>query len=171
MLQHGNFCNDNRGFTLIEVLVAMGVLAFGILAVATMQVTAIRGSAVASNLDIASSWATDRIEILLSRPYDCTPVTLGCHDLDDVDGDGTNQDSNGDGDDDVGADLSFGLDDATDATADGRSVSPDGKYTVYWNVAIDTPVPDTKTIRVLVTSEVGGVTRTVPVTYYKAGGI
>lgn len=164
---------DNRsvvaeGFTLLEVLIAMVILTFGLLSIAVLLATSIRTSSAASNMNIASSWATDRIEILLSRPYDCSRRGAGCHDLDDVDGDGTGQDTDGDGEDDVGADIQFGLDDAGDATADGRFVSPDGRYRVYWNVALDTPILDTKTIRVLVVSRDGGVTKTIPLTYIKA---
>lgn len=160
---------SNQGFTLIEVIVAITVLTIGILSLYSMQVSAINGNATANNLTTRSNWASDRIESLLSRPYDCNPVSAHCHDLDDVNGDGTNQPVDANGADSNGG--NFGLDNATPATADGKSTSPDGRYTILWNVAVDTPVPHTKTIRVIVTSHDHGVIKTVPMTYIKADNI
>lgn len=160
-----------EGFTLIEVMCAIVVLTVGILSLYSMHVATINTNATASRITGAANWASDRIEILLSRPYSCTPVRANCHDLDDVNGDGTNQDTNNDGTDDSGADPTFGLDNATPATADHIAASPDGRFTILWNVAVDTPVPNTKTIRVLVTTQERGVTRTVPLTYIKSDTI
>lgn len=157
-----------HGFTLIEVMIAMVILTIGILALFSMQITSLRSNAKANSMTTASSWATDRIEGLLSRPYNCTPFKTRCHDLDDANGDGTGQDPNNDGVDDDGG--NFGLDNATAATVDGRASSPDGRYTIFWNVAVDTPVPDTKTIRVIVTSQGNGTTLTIPITYIKYRG-
>lgn len=156
------------GFTLIEVLIAMFVLTIGIFALYSMQITALNTNARANSMTIASNWASDRVEGLLNRPYDCTPLRTNCHDLDDINGDGTNQDANDDGIDDDGG--NFGLDNATAASVDGRAISPDGQYTVFWNVAIDTPVPDTKTIRVMVLSQERGTTHAIPITYIKYRG-
>jgi type IV pilus modification protein PilV len=156
----------NKGFTLVEVMIAIAVLTIGILALYSMQVSAINGNATANNLTNASNWASDRVEILLSRPYDCSPASANCHDLDDDNGDGTNQPVDVNGNDSDGG--NFGLDNATAATADGREVSPDGRYTILWNVAVNTPVPSSKTIRVIVTSQDRGVTKTVPLTYIKS---
>jgi prepilin-type N-terminal cleavage/methylation domain-containing protein len=149
----------NQGFTLIEVIVAIAVLTIGILSLYSMHVSSINGNATASNLTTRSNWASDRIEILLSRPY-------GHSDLEDVDKDGTNEPVDANGNDSDGG--SFGLDDDTSVTADHRDASPDGRYTILWNVAVDTPVPNSKTIRVIVTSLDRGVTKTVPLTYIKS---
>jgi hypothetical protein len=108
-----------------------------------MHISSINGNASANNMTLGTNWASDRIEILLSRSY-------GHSDFEDDDGDGAG-----------------GLDNATPATADGRDTSPDNRYTILWNVAVDTPVPNCKTIRVIVTSQDRGVTKTIPLTYYK----
>ena len=44
------FKGKDEGYTLVEVLIALGILGFGLLAVATMQVTAIRTNARARGL-------------------------------------------------------------------------------------------------------------------------
>ncbi len=150
--------NSEQGFTLIEVIVAIAVLTIGILSLYTMHVSSINGNASASNMTLGTNWASDRVEILLSRSY-------GHSDLEDDNGDGTNQPVDANGIDTDGG--NFGLDNATPATADGRDASPDNRYTILWNVGIDTPVPNCKTIRVIVTSQDRGVTKTIPLTYYK----
>lgn len=58
-----------KGFTLLEVLFAVAILAYGLLAVASMQTTAIRGNYTASRLTEASTWAQDKLEKLMPLPY------------------------------------------------------------------------------------------------------
>jgi type IV pilus assembly protein PilV len=58
------------GFTLIEVMVAMVVLAVGLLAVAYMQVSAIEGNTVGWRNTEALVWAGDQIERLMALPYE-----------------------------------------------------------------------------------------------------
>ena len=60
----------DRGFTLIEVLVAMSIFAIGILAIYAMQITATNGSAGARKRTEALSWAANQMEILRTTPYD-----------------------------------------------------------------------------------------------------
>ena len=68
---------NEGGFTLIEVIVAIGILSFGILAVATMQVSAIRGNAVAEWDTEATTWAGDQVENLACLDWDeALPVTM-----------------------------------------------------------------------------------------------
>lgn len=50
------------GFTLIEVLVALTILAVGLLALALLQTTAIKGNAVASKSTIATQLGQDQLE-------------------------------------------------------------------------------------------------------------
>jgi Tfp pilus assembly protein PilV len=57
------------GFSLIEVLVAMGVLVFGLLAVATMQIGAVRGNYFSGNTSAALTLATERMEDLFTRNW------------------------------------------------------------------------------------------------------
>ena len=61
---------DSRGFTLVEVLIALAVFAIGILAIYAMQITATNGSAGARKRTEALSWAANQMEILRTTPYD-----------------------------------------------------------------------------------------------------
>jgi type IV pilus assembly protein PilV len=58
------------GFTLLEVMVAIAILSFGILAVATMQSNAIRSNFRGYHLTEATTLAQDRIEYLTTQPFD-----------------------------------------------------------------------------------------------------
>ena len=57
-----------KGFSLIEVLIGLIILAIGILAVAGMQITSIVGTSFSSNLTQASIIAQDRLEFLKGLP-------------------------------------------------------------------------------------------------------
>lgn len=57
------------GFTLIEVMVAMVIFAFGILGVAKMQISAITGNAAALKISEKYSVASSQIERLMTLPY------------------------------------------------------------------------------------------------------
>lgn len=59
-----------RGFSLIEVLIGMVFLAIGLLAIAGLQITSIRGNFFSNNLMQATYVAQDRLEFLKNRPYD-----------------------------------------------------------------------------------------------------
>jgi len=60
---------QDRGFTIIEVLIAMAIFSIGILGVAGMQVSAISGNGTARRSTEAFSLATDQIEKLMSLSY------------------------------------------------------------------------------------------------------
>lgn len=73
-----------EGFSLIEVLVALAILAVGLLGLALFQTTAIKGNAIASKWTVATALAQDRLErfrhaswtsIQDSRPGGFTPGT------------------------------------------------------------------------------------------------
>ena len=148
-----------NGFTLIEVLIAIAVLSIGILALYTMQTNSIIGNSNANTLTTASTWASDQIENFISLQYSNTS-------LNDTDGDGTGQDSDGNGIDDN--ENNFGLDDKTASTADGNASSQDGRYTIFWNVAVGVPMPNLKTVRVIVQDNSNKLSRPVTFTYIKA---
>ena len=61
--------NDDNGFTIIEVLVVMAVLAIGILAVMTMQITAANSNSNARRLTDASNYLSSEFELLMLEPY------------------------------------------------------------------------------------------------------
>lgn len=54
--------SGENGFSLLEVLVAITILAVGLLALALMQTTAIKANALASRSTIATRLAQDRLE-------------------------------------------------------------------------------------------------------------
>jgi len=168
------------GFSLVELLVAVAIFTIGILSVNAMQITSINGNSTANRVSRSTNWASDKIERLISLDYDDAA-------LNDTDGDGTNQDGDGDGVDDddgngVNTDLdNNGIDDDDDygldhvsnnvTMADGWETSPDGEYSVFWNVAVDYPMPGTKTIRIYVTRLEAGRTRLTSLTYIKSDNI
>ena len=132
--------HNQKGFTLLEVIVAISILTIGLLAVASMQVSAIRGNASAYGITEATSWASDQIEKLIVLPYDHA-------DLQDTDGDGAS-----------------GLEDASEATDDNPNPPPThGKYKVYWNVAVDDTADGTKTVNVIVTWADHGIQKSVSI--------
>lgn len=61
--------NNDQGFTLIEVLFAVVVLAFGLLAVSSLQGSATRGNLMAFNRTEALTWAQTQMESLMALPY------------------------------------------------------------------------------------------------------
>ena len=52
----------NQGFTLVEVLIALTILAVGLLALALLQTTAIKGNSLASKSTVATQLAQDQME-------------------------------------------------------------------------------------------------------------
>ncbi|PIE57446.1 MAG: hypothetical protein CSA33_08150 [Desulfobulbus propionicus] len=128
---------SQRGFTLIEVMMAIVLLVIGIIALYSMQAYSVEGNMRANMLSEAGNLNAEQIELLIGLKY--TAIT-------DLNGDGTDQDNNQDGIDDDGG--NFGLDNMTAATADGSGTSTDGRYQFFWNAALDTPVPNVMTIHV-----------------------
>jgi type IV pilus assembly protein PilV len=68
-LSHSNSETKNNGFTIIEVMVVIGIFAIGILAVASMQVSAFQGNRTAMLRTNAITLATERMENLVSQNY------------------------------------------------------------------------------------------------------
>ena len=68
-----------RGFTLIEVMVAMAVLAIGLLAVAGMQVISIQSNTGNRDVTEASTFALDKLEFLKILPVDDDRLDAGEH--------------------------------------------------------------------------------------------
>ncbi|NLC72058.1 MAG: prepilin-type N-terminal cleavage/methylation domain-containing protein [Desulfuromonadaceae bacterium] len=122
---------DEAGFTLIEVLIALVIFAVGILGVALMQMTAIRGNSTANQVSEATVFATDQLERLLSWKYDDDKLNPANNSIDYV-WDGENR------------------------TADGKRVHESGHYTAYWEVEADSPAVNSKTIDLRVVWEVRG---------------
>ena len=163
-------CSSEKGFTLVEVMIALAVFTIGILAVNAMQTKAISINTSANKLTLASSWASDRVERIFALDYD-DPLIADT----DGDGNGNTEDADDDGvDDDDNLDTvvddneNFGLHHDTDVTADGTDTSPDNSYTIFWNVADNIPMPNTKTIHIIVNRTDLTGTRSVIIKYIKA---
>ncbi len=151
-----------KGFSLLEVMVAITLLTFGILAVASMQVSAIKGNALSRDLTKASSLARGKVEELMLAGYNDPAVA-------DADGDGTNQDADDDGLDDDGG--NFGLEHDTAAEADGNDSETSSSgivYRLFWNVAEDEPLNGAKKIRVIVTWTERGAGKRVSMDFIKS---
>ena len=126
------------GFTLLEVIIAISILTVGLLSIASMQVSSIRGNFFADGVTEGTTWAADRLEKFIDmgvQNYDHA-------DLEDTDGDGA-------------AGLNH-----TAASAD-YGPETEGRYTIYWNVAEDALMDDTKTICVIVIWTDHGVEKSV----------
>jgi len=67
--------SKDEAFTLIEVLIAIVILMVGLLAVGTMQISAIRGNFMSGNTSIALSLASEKMEDLLSKDFNHTDLS------------------------------------------------------------------------------------------------
>jgi prepilin-type N-terminal cleavage/methylation domain-containing protein len=63
------------GFTILEVMIAISILAIGLLAVFSGQNMAIQGNNRANNLTEGMTLAQDKLEELLALPYDDVDAT------------------------------------------------------------------------------------------------
>ena len=70
---------DKKGFSLIEVLIGLVLLAIGLLAIAGMQITAVKGNFFSHYLTQASYAAQDRLEFLDNLPIDDVQLQPGNH--------------------------------------------------------------------------------------------
>jgi type IV pilus assembly protein PilV len=83
--QRKNMMKERSGFTLIEVMIALTILAVGLLALATMQIVSIRSNAFSTEMTYATMLAQDRLEQLRNTPYESIPPTSGTPDTEVVD--------------------------------------------------------------------------------------
>ena len=134
---------DDSGMTIVEVVIAIAIFAIGMLAVGAMHNTSLRSASTTRENTEASAWTAYHLEQLLQQDY------MAADDLKDTDDDGV-----------------AGLDDDTSATAD-HTVT-EGQYTLYWNVAEDFPVDNTKTVNVVVTWTDGATQKTFAMQGIKA---
>ena len=145
---------SENGFTLVEIMVAICVLGVGLLAIASMQVGAVNANAKASDVSEATALAEFQIETLMSLPYrfnlandNQNPV-----DLQDTNGDGTAGFLNPF----PGARPIFDQANlpgwiAANPPDHQRTLSSSKRdYTIFWNVATDAEIINTKTVQVTV---------------------
>ena len=127
-------CDNQSGFTLLEVLIAISILTVGLLGVAQMQIMGIKGNYFSGNTTTALTLAEEKMEDLLGKSYSHT-------DLDDTEpGNNANL-------------TSITTVDRTENVNEDGQVVAGGFYRRIWNVADDTPILGTKTVAVIVTRE------------------
>lgn len=78
MPQHGLKLNC-RGFSLVEVMVAMTVFTIGILSVMVMQSTSLTSTTGAERMSSANNIASEEVEQLLHLGYDDPQLVAGVH--------------------------------------------------------------------------------------------
>ena len=183
---------SNQGFTLIEALVALFILTVGIMSLYSMQTSAITGNYMAHRTTLGSAWASNQIEKIMTKKlrelpaiFNGAPYIANCggvlpanrpaidnyHEartpsLDrNDDGRALVEDTDKDGFDDKTA-PNFGLDNATTATADCWEATPDNRFNIFYNFAIDVPFPRTVTIKIIV-QELNTTAAPVTFTYIK----
>ena len=61
--------DDYKGYTLIEVMIAIAIFAIGFLAIASLQIAASKTNRAGSDYTQATTIATDRMERLMNLPY------------------------------------------------------------------------------------------------------
>ncbi len=75
----------SAGFTLVEVMIGMAIFLIGILAVGSMQLSAVSNNTGAREATEAATRAAGRLETLISLPYESIagggPVTDGAYDI------------------------------------------------------------------------------------------
>ena len=121
------------GFTLVEVLIGLSILTVGILGVATMQISAIRGNHFSDNTTTALILAEQKMEDLLSKNYD--------------DGDLNNVNPANDNN----LDSLTLIDHNERVDENGETNNTRGYFRRIWNIDDDNPFNGNKTIRVIVT--------------------
>lgn len=70
--QHDAFestLNSEKGFSLIELMIAMAIFSIGILAVMTMQISTINSNSGARKISDALVMANDQLENFMASPY------------------------------------------------------------------------------------------------------
>lgn len=136
--------NENKGFTITEVMIALAIFSIGFLAYSGLQISATKSNTKSRWLTQAVTCATDRVEQLLDLPYAHADLTLGTHTLvEDADG--------------------------IDNNSDGRIDEPSesGPLNFTWTVTQDT-IPKVKTINIAITWTSPYGQNTMNLEYYKA---
>jgi type IV pilus assembly protein PilV len=132
--------SEQQGFSLVEMMIAVCIMAIAFAGLATMEIACINGNSIASNVTMGITLAQDKMEELNSVDFNDPRVA-------DV-----NTGNNADLRNDANIDFSeIDIDEQGD---------PGGMYDRIWNIADDTPSDGQKTIVVIVTWKNHSVTVT-----------
>ncbi|MCD6569389.1 MAG: prepilin-type N-terminal cleavage/methylation domain-containing protein [Deltaproteobacteria bacterium] len=71
--------NSKKGFTLIEVVIAILIFALGIIGVAKMQAEAVKGNSFSMQVTDGLNLAQNQLESLMSLPYIHNSLNNGTH--------------------------------------------------------------------------------------------
>ena len=130
----------SKGFTVIEVLIALAILSVGILALVSMMIQVVKANAFSDKMTEAAALVQDKMEELRRLQY--------------TDDQLTNRGDNNDVSTDAQGTLAlFTSPDHSDAEPDGDptpSVTLSPTLQRVWNVADDTPNAKMKTVTVIV---------------------
>lgn len=128
---------NQKGFSLVEILIAMAIFAVGLLALAGMQITAIQGNTFSGTTTDGITLAQDRLEQLMTLTYSSlTPP---------------------------GDDLAAGAHPPGTQEIGGTEQIQGITYTITWNVTDNSPIDNTKTVDMAVTWTENRRQRTVSV--------
>ena len=130
---------SQKGFTILEVMIAMAIFAIGILGVAKLQIKSTTGNTTARTITEATTFAVDRVERLISLPY-----------------------SNSALDQNTAATPFY-----TDPTPI-IGFSSGETYTRRWVITDNNPIANTKQITMTVTWNDQGRTRSFSTNYYRS---
>ena len=84
--RHKSLLHGDGGFTLVEMIMAICILCVVLLAVGTMQNSAIRGNHLGYNVTESTTLAQDRLEWLMMRSYTDAALNTGTGKADPIGG-------------------------------------------------------------------------------------
>ncbi len=138
---------NEKGFSLLEVLIGISIFAIGLMGLMVLQISAIKNVSFSGNLSEATLIGETKLVDLKNLLSDNDPL------LEDDDSDGeAGLEDFGCGPSGTCADKADGME-----TSQGQK----GIYTVYWNVAQDSPDTGVQTINVIVTWTAKDVQRSI----------
>ena len=133
---------NQKGFSLIEAMIAMVILSIGLLAVGLMQIGAMKGNSNAISRTDGVAMAQSVMDILRTLPVE-DPLLSGGSNL----GAGMPAGNNLP----TAAEIATADHPGDEIFASNPIPSINGQnYTIFWNVAENSPIADTRTVRVFV---------------------